>query len=178
MAVKNDFFKSKILYYLSFVFFIFILTNIQSHFLAPMGSSWIHIDFVSLIIIFLSIEKNILFSFSQAIIAGSLLQVYSSAPELFFILYLGSVVFIINIILRFFVIESLLSKIFVFFIALIIKYIIFYLSLNNNYDINVFFLITVFWKEFVITFLLSIFVYKSLSYFDKFFLVPGTIHKR
>ena len=53
MAVKKDLFRSQFLYFLSIVVFIYVLTNIQSNFLAQLSSPWFHIDFVSIVIFYL-----------------------------------------------------------------------------------------------------------------------------
>ena len=178
MAVKKDLFRSQFLYFLSIVVFIYVLTNIQSNFLAQLSSPWFHIDFVSIVIVYLSIEHHILFAFIQALIAGSLLQVYSSSPHMFFVFYFVIVVLLSSIFSRLFVVSSLPSKLFIFFIDYLVKYVLFYFSLNNHFAIEIFFLVTIYWKEIISTLCASFFIYQLLLYFDSLFVLPGTIKKR
>ena len=178
MAAKNEFFKSQLFYFLSLVLLIYICTTIQAAFLAQISYSWFHIDLVSIIIVYLCLEHHVLLAAIIAIIAGTLMQTCASSPHVFFVLYFMLVVVLANIISGFFVINSLVSKVIIFSVLYLIKYILFYFSLNNRYDIGVLTLVSVYWKEFIATSIAAIFVYQLLLHFDSLFLRPGTIKKR
>lgn len=177
-VVKNDILKSQLFYFIALFILISTCMSIQSTFLTQIGYSWFHIDLVSIIIVYLCLEHHIIFAALQAIIAGCLLQVSSSSPHVFFILYFMLVVVFANLISGFFVINSLISKIFIFSSLYLIKYILFYFSLNNRYDIGFSTLIFAYWKEFFSTIIISFFFYQVLMKLDSFFIIAGTLKKR
>ena len=177
MAKKNIV-KSQVFYFFCVVFLIYVCNNIQSAFLAQMTFSWFHIDLVSIIIVYLCLEHHILFSASQALIAGFLVQVYSSSPHGFFLFYFMLIVFLSNIICSFFVLQSVFAKILILALLTSIKYILFYATLSNIQDINIGYMIQFYWKDFISTFLASFIIYPLLLHFDSYFLHYGSIKKR
>ena len=97
---------------------------------------------------------------------------------MFFVFYFVIVVLLSSIFSRLFVVSSLPSKLFIFFIDYLVKYVLFYFSLNNHFAIEIFFLVTIYWKEIISTLCASFFIYQLLLYFDSLFVLPGTIKKR
>ena len=178
MAVKNEFFKSKLFYFLSLVFIIYFCNSIQGVFLAQMSSSWFHIDLVSIIIVYLCIEHHVLLAATLAVVAGNLMQATVTSPHVFFVLYFLFLFVLSNIISNFFVLSSLISKSIIFTVLYLSKYILFYFSLTNRYEIGLSPLFSVYWKEFIATAVCSFFVFQLLYYFDSLFMLPGTIKKR
>lgn len=170
--------KSKLSYFIILILFIYICTFVQSFFFAQMSSQWFHIDLVSIIIFFLSLEHHAIFAAVFAIFAGILLQINVLSPPVFFIIYFMFVVLFSNIITSFFVINSLFSKTIIFGFLYLIKYILFYFSLNNHFEIGVSKVTAVYWKEYLATAVSAFFVYKLLFALESFFMLPNAIKKR
>ncbi len=169
MVVKNEFFRSQFFYFIRVILLIFVCINIQSVFLSQFSSHWLHVDFISIIIAYLAFEHHIFFAAFHALIAGALMQIYSSSPNLFFMLYFMSIVTSINLLLQFFVVSSVFSKNLIFILIYALKYILFYYILNSQNNVNFSLLLFVYWKEYLSTILSSFFIYKLLILFDIYF---------
>lgn len=178
MAVKNEIFRSHLFYFIAILLVVYISNTIQTLFFAQMSSAWLHIDMVSIIIVYLSLEHHILFAASQGILAGALMQISSSAPHVFFILYFMILIVLVNLSKKFFVIKSIFSKILIFAIVYSVKYILFYLSIDNPHEIGLPTLISTYWREYFATCLAAFFVYELMRNLDSLFVLPGSLKKR
>ncbi|MES2615699.1 MAG: hypothetical protein V4591_09820 [Bdellovibrionota bacterium] len=176
--VKNEFFKSQLIYFIFLTLMIYVCGNIQSTFFAQIGTPWLHIDLISIIIAYLCLEHHILFATVQGILAGAFMQMNSSSPHIFFILYFMLVVVLSNTLSKLFVVNSLISKIIIFSFLYFIKYILFYFSINNRLEIGVSRIFSDYWKEYAATCIAAFLFYKLLLLYDALFVLPGSIKKR
>jgi hypothetical protein len=178
MAIKKEYFKSKIFYFFSLAFLIYLCTSIQALFFAQLSTPWFHVDLVSITVAYICVEQTIWIATFAAVIAGFLFQTNATSPHLFFVLYFLLLVVISNIVAHFFVLTGRFSKTILFVLLFLVKYIFFFFSLSNRYEIGIFPLISVYWKEYLATVLVSFFAYQVLYYFDSLFMLPGTLKKR
>ncbi len=173
--VKNDIFKSQLSYFISILVIIYVCLYGQSLFLSRLSSAWFHIDFVSIVMVYMCLEHGILLVTALAFIVGFLLQTFSSSLDMFFVLYFVLIVLMSNIISSFFVINSTFSRGLVFVFLFVFKYILFFFVLTNKTQIGFMPLIETYWKEFFSTCVMSIICYKLLAKFDYLFILPGTL---
>jgi hypothetical protein len=178
MVAKNEFLRSQFFYFLMIFIAIIIFNNIQAIFLSQIKIHWLHIDILSIIIAYLSIEKSVLFSSFFAIFTGYLLQTSTPAPYHFFVLYFLSTVTITNLVCNFIVLTSTASKNFLFCFLYLIKYILFYFIINNRNEIGLFTLLFIYWKEIFTTILAAFLVYPILLKIDSQFIFTDSLKKR
>jgi hypothetical protein len=154
----NRFFSNLILLY----FFIYI----QSYFFAKFSTPWMHIDFVTILILFLCFEHNFLSSLFFCAVGGILIHVFSSAPTGIFIIYYLLCSVLSNTISTIFLLNSMNFKFIFFCFLYLFKYLIIYLSLNNKNAIDFLLLILLSWQSIFITLISGFFLFQILHRFD------------
>lgn len=134
------------------------------------SSHWLHIDFVTIVIIFFSIEHFLFSTVIKVIILGLLMQSLSAAPFGFFVMYYLFIVLFANIFSKYIVLSKTFSQFMTFSMLILMKYFfvdLIFIKKGLFIDQKRFFLDYA--PQFIITLLFTIPLLKVLSRIDNLF---------
>lgn len=163
--------------FFSTLIFIYVSIYIQSYVFAQFSTDWLHIDLVTILLIFICMERNIFSSLFFSLIAGILMHVFSSAPPGVFIIYYLFCSILSNIISTVFLLNSMFFKFFVFCFLYLFKYFVLYLSLGNKNSIDFLLFLLFSWKSICITMGLGLILFQIFHHFENK-LSRITFHKK
>ena len=178
MAKNHHFFKSQFTYFLSLLSIVFLCFNLQGHFLSQLKNPWFHVDFLSIVIVYVALERSLLLAVSIGAVAGFLLQTSATSSHFFFLFYFILLILLADVFFHYFVIQSQISKCFLFSLLFSLKFILFYFSLKHHRDIPFSLFFGTFWQEYTTTCLVSFCFYPLLFKLDFLFSPPDTIKRR
>jgi hypothetical protein len=98
---------------------------LQSVFVARFSSPWLHVDLVTIVLVYMAIEHEILDVVLRGLFAALLLRAFSSAPNAFFIMYYAQILAVATLVARRVVLLSALSQYALFVGLSALKYILF-----------------------------------------------------
>lgn len=146
--------------------FLYLSVYIQSYIFARFSTDWLHIDLVTILLIFICMERNIFSSLFFGLIAGILMHVFSSAPPGIFIIYYLFCSILSNIISIVFLLNSMFFKFFIFCFLYLFKYFVLYLSLGNKNSIDFLLFLIFSWKSICITITIGLILFQVLHHFE------------
>jgi hypothetical protein len=98
---------------------------IQSFFVAKFSTSWLHVDLITIVLVYMAIEHQLFYALLCAAFAALFLQTLSSAPNGFFFMYHAQILVVATLVARRVVLWSAVSQYALFIGLLILKYILF-----------------------------------------------------
>jgi len=163
----NQFKYQKIYHFIAHILILLSFFYLQTLFLARIGINFFNIDLVTIFIVYVAIEHALLPALLLLILASTLMQNFSMAPQGFFITYYLLVYIMSYAFTKMIIIHKMSGQLAVFSILLVFKYILSFLAFkanNDPYD-GFSFIIENFW-ECVVTAIVSVPIFKLLSMFD------------
>ncbi|APJ04149.1 hypothetical protein AXG55_09625 [Silvanigrella aquatica] len=163
------FIRSKTSHFIMSLFILIFFVYLQSSLFAKAPSLWLHIDILSIAIVYTSIQHFLPLALIKIIFIAMLLQVSSAVPSGFFVMYFLLILVLSNILSKIFIFNSIFGQFFIFLILFTMKYFLFYFTISHR-DLNSFFsLFFISWKGFLITILISLPIFRILMFIDSFF---------
>ena len=163
------FYRNKTSHFIVTLLTLVFLVYFQSIILAKIPSFWLHIDIVTIAIVYISIEHFLPLALIKILFTALLLQVGSAAPFGFYIMYFLQVIIFANLLSKIFLFSSLFGQFFIFLIVYVLKYFLFYFTVSPR-DLETFIaLFTISWKGFILTVLLALPIFRGLFFIDSFF---------
>jgi hypothetical protein len=166
---NTGFLRSKSSHFLISLFVMTFFVYLQSCLFANVKSRWFHIDLITIAVIYLSIEHFMPFALFKIIYTGLLLQVHSAVPSGFYVMYFLLVFVFSNLLSKIFLFHSLFGQFFIFLIIFFFKYFLLYLSITPRDFLSLMSLVSISWKGFIITAIITLPLLKLFSYVDSFF---------
>ena len=158
--VNNNDFKEVLTMLLIAIFIIYF----QTYFILNLSSPFSAIDLITITIIFLAIEYDILPVLITSIVAGLLCDALAIFHSGFYLFYFVFALFMAKLINKFFVLKNLFSKFLSFLVIYLLKYIfVFTLLIHQSIPFH-YYLYTVS-KQFFISIVFFFVIAKSLSLF-------------
>lgn len=163
------FLRSKTSHFIITLFILVFLVYLQSCLLAKFPSFWLHIDIVSIAVIYVSIEHFLPLALVKILFTALLLQVSSAAPSGFYIMYFLMIIVFSNVLSKILLFSSFFGQFFIFLILFILKYFLFYFTISPRDLTSFFALFSISWQGFLLTILLSLPLFRVFVFIDSFF---------
>ena len=93
---------------------LFLCVNFQSFFSARASNPWLHLDLVSVLVVYFSIEHFLGAAFVKVTLAAFIMQATSLAPAGFFLMYFWIALVIANIMAKYVVLHNVFNQLFIF----------------------------------------------------------------
>ncbi len=167
--VNKNFLKNKTTHFFSTLVLLTFLVYFQSSFLAKISFRWMHIDFVTISIVYVCVEHFLPFAFIKIIFVALLLQTLSSVAPGFYVMYFLLILLFSRIISKFLLFSTVFGNFLIFIILFFLKYFLLYFTIQQRDFYYFLSIILISWKGFLSTSVVSLFVFKMLSSFDSFF---------
>lgn len=108
----------------------FLLTTFvvyfQAYFIARLQNPWLHVDLVTIVIVYMAIEHFLFGAFFRLMAAGALMQLLSGAPDGFFVMYFLLALVVANMISRRLVLHNMASQFLSFAGIFVLKFVLLY----------------------------------------------------
>lgn len=114
------------------IFLAFAVVYFQSYVLARARSPWLHIDLVTIFVVYVAIEHLLLGALLRIFCVAALMHMFSGAPDGFYLMYFLLAIVIANLLARVIALHKLSSQILVFLGIFLLKFALVYASLNKN----------------------------------------------
>jgi hypothetical protein len=110
------------------VMFLIVIAavTLQAYVFARSSNPWLHLDLVSIIVVYMSIEHFLLGALVRVLFAGLLMQTLSLAPAGFFPMYCLLALVVSNIVSRYVVLHNLGSQFLTFSGIFLMKFVLLY----------------------------------------------------
>lgn len=105
---------------------------LQSQFIARLGSKWLHIDLVTIFVVYFAIEHYLFSSLIKILVVATLMQALSVAPSGFFVMYYLIALVFAGFLSRRLVLYNRLSQFLAFSGIFILKYVLIYFVFQSR----------------------------------------------
>jgi hypothetical protein len=142
----------------------------QAYVLGRARSPWLHIDLVTIFVVYISIEHLLLGALFRIFCVLTLMHVFSGAPDGFYLMYFLLALVISNLVAKVIALHKLSSQGLVFVGLFLMKFVLIYGSLSKNQrapELTQFIFSVA--PSFIVTTVASLFVFSLLSQVDGFF---------
>lgn len=166
---KTNILKSKTSHFIFSLFILIFFVYLQSSLLAKFPSFWLHIDIVTIAVVYVSVQHFLPLAVIKILFTALLLQVSSATPSGFYIMYFLMIIVFSNILSKVFLFSSFFGQFFIFLSIFILKYFLFYFTIVPR-DLNSLFgIISISWRGFLLTVLIALPFFRLFIFIDSFF---------
>lgn len=166
---KPNLLTTKTSHFIVSLFTLVFLVYLQACLLAKSSSLWLHIDLVTIAVIYVSIQHFLPLALIKILFTALLLQANSAVPNGFYIMYFLLIIVFSKILSKLFIFSSYFGQFFIFLILLSLKLLLFYFTIQNRDFLTVSGIFLISWKGFIISLIISLPLFKILSIIDSYF---------
>lgn len=166
---RTNYLRSKTSHFFFSLLFLVFLVYLQACVLAKSSSLWLHIDLVSVAVIFVSIQHFLPLALIKILFIAILLQVNSSIPSGFYIMYFLLIIVCSHILSKIFLFNSYFGQFFIFLSLFFLKFFLLYFTIQNRDFLTLAGLFSISWKGFISSLIISLPLFKFLNFLDSFF---------
>lgn len=142
----------------------------QAYVLARSSSVWLQIDVASVFVVYVAIEHLLLGALVRIAVVAALMQVYSGAPDGFYVMYYLLALVIANLTAKFFALHKLSSQVLIFFGIFLLKFVLIYNGLDHSSGaLNVWKFVLVIGPSLIVTTVLAVPLFALFSAADHLF---------
>lgn len=172
---KNLKFQS--LHFIFFTILICISVYFQSIFLARINTAWLHIDLVSIIVIYICVKHSFFMSLAQSLVAALLMQANSLITNNFYVIYFLTAIIIAQAFSKLLFLHKTQNQVLPFVSIFIFKYTLLFYTLNLKVSFAEVTFIVFIWKEFISTCVAASLIFYFLKKIDFLIITSKSPHK-
>ena len=109
----------------------FVAVYFQAYILSRSSSGWLHVDLVTIYVVYVSIEHLLFGAIVRIFFVAALMHMFSGAPDGFYLMYYLLALVISNLVAKVIALHKLSSQILVFSAIFLLKFVLIYGSLNK-----------------------------------------------
>jgi hypothetical protein len=157
-------------HFLIMLLFVNLFGSLQAVFFSRAENPWLHLDLVSVLIVYFSVEHFLLGAFVRVLYAAMFMHSLSLAPAGFYLMYFLLALVLSSLVSRVIVLHNILSQLFIFSIIFLLKFVLLFFVLQKSFPtlaIGAFVLKAI--PEILGTTMVSVPVFSLLAYIDSQF---------
>ena len=114
------------------LFFVHLFGFLQAMLFSRLSNPWLHLDLVSVVIVYFSVEHFLFGAFLRVLYAALFMQTLSLAPPGFYLMYFLIALVLSSLISRIFVLHNVLSQLFIFSLIFLLKFVLLYFVVQKS----------------------------------------------